>query len=99
MAKTTEKTAAAEQKVEKQAEAPTLKPTDRVKIKLFKGSGKYSGDETVIVNGKSYKIQRGVEVEVPLSVYEVLQNSMEQDIATANMIERESSIVRNYTEA
>lgn len=36
-------------------------------------------DVTVIVNGMSYKIQRGKEVVVPAAVYEVLMNSMRMD--------------------
>lgn len=36
-------------------------------------------DVTVIVNGLVTKIQRGVEVEVSASVYEVLKNSERMD--------------------
>lgn len=32
-------------------------------------------DETVCINGHIYQIQRGVEVEVPQSVYEVLEQA------------------------
>ena len=32
----------------------------------------------VIVNGKAYLIQRGVEVEVPCAVAEVLEHAQEQ---------------------
>lgn len=34
-------------------------------------------DVTVSINGYNYQIQRGVEVEVPESVAQVLQNSMD----------------------
>ncbi len=61
-----------------------------VKIRLFKDNDKYKDDVFVAVNGRSYQIKRGVEVEVPDFVAEVLERSMKQDQATANMIERES---------
>lgn len=50
----------------------------RVKIRLYKDRGNFAQDVTVIVNGKAYLIQRGVEVEVPESVAEVLANADEQ---------------------
>lgn len=50
-----------------------------VKIRLFKDGGKYKNPVFVGVNGKQYMVQRGVDVEVPESVAEVLQNSMDQD--------------------
>ena len=37
--------------------------TRLVKIKLFKDKDKYSEDVTVVVNGTTFRIQRGVEVE------------------------------------
>ena len=46
--------------------------TRLVKIKLFKDKDKYSEDVTVVVNGTTFRIQRGVEVEVPYYVAEVL---------------------------
>lgn len=36
-------------------------------------------DVTVIVNGHCYRIQRGIPVTVPASVYEVLMNSQRMD--------------------
>lgn len=50
----------------------------RVKIKLFKGEGKYKEDVFVSVNGRNFQIQRGVEVEVPEYVKEVLDNAQIQ---------------------
>lgn len=38
-----------------------------------------SPDETVGINGKMYKIQKGEPVEVPLSVAKVIWNSWDQD--------------------
>lgn len=49
-----------------------------VKLRLFKDSGKYKEPVFVAVNGKTYMIERGVEVEVPDYVAEVLANSEAQ---------------------
>ena len=46
-----------------------------MKIKLFKDNSRYKEDLFVSVNGVNYKIRRGVEVEVPECVAEVLENS------------------------
>ena len=43
-----------------------------VRIRLFKDNSRYKGDLFVSVNGVNYKIRRGVEVEVPPAVAEVL---------------------------
>ena len=63
------------------------KPNDLVPIRLFK----YKDDVFVAVNGRSFQIKRGETVQVPAYVAEVLEQSMAQDNATANLIERESS--------
>ena len=47
----------------------------KVTIPRLPGS-KTQPDEIVSVNGRSYKIQRGVEVEVPEPIYEAIENSM-----------------------
>ena len=60
---------------------------ERVKIKLFKDSKEYKDDLTVVVNGKAYQIQRGVEVSVPKSVAEVIEHSAVQDQKTAELID------------
>ena len=36
-----------------------------VKLKLFKDNGQYKDDVFVAVNGRTFQIVRGVEVEVP----------------------------------
>lgn len=59
---------------------------EKVRIKLFKDNGRYKGDLFVSVNGVSYKIRRGVEVEVPRAVAEVLEHSQRQDDLTAARI-------------
>ena len=46
-----------------------------VRIRLFKDNSRYKGDLFVSVNGVNYKIRRGVEVEVPAYVAEVLENA------------------------
>lgn len=45
----------------------------KVKIQLYKDE-RICDDVQVFVNGRQYIIQRGVEVEVPMEVFEVLQN-------------------------
>lgn len=70
-------------------------PEKMVRIKLFKDNAKYRDDVFVGVNGKGWLIKRGVSVEVPESVAEVLENSLKQDEATAMLIERESSKYEN----
>ena len=50
-----------------------------VRIRLFKDNSRYKGDLFVSVNGVNYKIRRGVEVEVPPAVAEVLEHSIKQD--------------------
>lgn len=48
------------------------------KIFLFKDDGAYKDDLFVSVNGRNFQIQRGVEVEVPACVAEVIRNSDRQ---------------------
>lgn len=67
------------------------KPNGLVPIRLFKDNDKYKDDVFVAVNGRSFQIKRGETVQVPAYVAEVLEQSMAQDNATANLIERESS--------
>ena len=62
-----------------------------VPIRLFKDNEKYKDDVFVAVNGRSFQIKRGETVMVPDYVAAVLEQSMAQDMATANLIEEESS--------
>lgn len=55
-----------------------VKPEPKVKIKLHKDN-KLKDDLPVSVNGTTWLIQRGVFVEVPLSVKEVIDNSQAQE--------------------
>ncbi len=57
---------------------------EKVKIRLFKDNARYKGDVFVGVNGRSYLIRRGDEVEVPAEVAEVLEHSAAQDEAAAH---------------
>ena len=57
-----------------------------VKIKLFKDYGESRDDVFVAVNGESYLIQRGVEVEVPSYIAEVLEHSAAQDEETQQLM-------------
>ena len=56
---------------------------EKVTVNLFLDNDKYKEDVIVSVNGKTWQIQRGVDVQVPRYVAEVLDNSMKQDRATA----------------
>jgi hypothetical protein len=55
------------------APAPSLDEQPKVKVKLFKDGRDYKDDVFIQINGRSYLIQRGVEVEVPEAVAEVLK--------------------------
>lgn len=64
---------------------------EMVPIRLFKDNDKYKSDVFVAVNGRTYQIKRGETVLVPKCVAEVLEQSQNQDEATARMIDQESS--------
>ena len=69
-----------------QPEAVQYDPMEPVKIKLARKKGvKY---QYVSVNNHSYQIQLGVEVDVPRYIKEVLDNSVQQDEHTAELIEQ-----------
>lgn len=48
--------------------------SDKETIRLFYDGDKYKDPLFVAVNGKTYLIERGVDVEVPKSVAEVIRN-------------------------
>ncbi len=64
----------------------TNKPEEKVKVKLFYDGYSYTDDVTVIINGKTYIIQRGVEVEVPRCVKDVLDDAARQERAAQKYI-------------
>lgn len=51
--------------------------SNMVKVKLPRAASGEDNFITASVNGKVYKIQKGVEVEVPGSIAQVIQNSYE----------------------
>ena len=59
-----------------------------VTIRLFKDNERYRDDVFVSVNGRTFQIKRGVEVQVPRYVQEVLDNSMRQDMVAAAMVDK-----------
>ena len=83
--------AAAREEAEPGPAAPKRREDNLVPIRLFKDGDKYKDDVFVAVNGRSWQIRRGETVMVPDYVAEILEQSMAQDTATANLIERESS--------
>lgn len=56
------------------------------KITLFYDGNKYKDPVFVGINGMTWLVKRGEEVEVPVEVYQVLVQQMEQDNKTAQMI-------------
>ena len=48
---------------------------EKVKIRLPKGDISRGEDQLVTINGYSFLIQRGVQVEVPIGVAEVLEQA------------------------
>ncbi len=77
-------------KTEKAAKTVKAEKAAPVRIKLFKDNDRYKSDVFVSVNGRNYQIRRGVEMEVPAEVAEVLEHSQTQDEITARRIERAS---------
>ena len=75
--------------VSAEAEEPAVIDDGKVDFYAFKDTNKYKDDIFVGVNGKAYKIQRGKHTRIPKAVAEILENSMEQDARTAELIERE----------
>lgn len=63
------------------------KKEETVKFTLFQDDDRYKAPLFVGVNGKSYLIERGKEVELPRSVYEVIKNSMDQARVTEETME------------
>lgn len=58
------------------------------KIFLFKDDDAYKDDLFVSVNGRNFQIQRGVEVEVPACVAEVIRNSDRQKQLAEQRLEK-----------
>ena len=66
-----------------------------VKVRLFKDNQNYTGDVFVSVNGENYLIKRGVTVEVPDYIAEVIESSQRED---ENAVMRMEMAERNFLE-
>jgi len=62
------------------------KRPESVKLKLFKDNGRYKGDVLASVNGRRFLIQRGVQVELPYPIAQVLLDSQKQDEKAALLV-------------
>ena len=71
-----------------EAAAPEEQKEPTEKIFLFKDDGAYKDDLFVSVNGRNFQIQRGVEVEVPACVAEVIRNSDRQKQLAERRLEK-----------
>ena len=67
------------------ASKTTTQKEEYVEIKLYKDNHRYKDDVTVGLNGKFYRIKRGVKVMVPKGVAEILENSAKQKEFVANL--------------
>ena len=93
MAETKSKKEEAVEAVEKPAaaEKPKVAWEDKkVVVRLFFDNDKYKDDVTVVVNGKLWRLQRGVDVEIPMYVWEIIEKGLAQDTKTAQFIQREA---------
>jgi hypothetical protein len=70
----------------KETEEELAKANELVSLKLFKDKDKYKDDVLVILNGDSWLIKRGEEVQVPRKVYDVLKCSDDQTGYAADII-------------
>lgn len=68
------------------------KKEETVKFTLFRDDDRYKAPLFVGVNGRSYLIKRGKEVEIPKSVYEVIMNSMDQTRVTEEAMENAKQV-------
>lgn len=77
--------------------APLKNPEEKnmVKIKLYKDKIKKDA-VFVAVNGETYQIQRGVEVEVPDYVKEVLDNSYNQEMIANERAEELQKLAEDH---
>lgn len=65
---------------------------ETVKFALFRDDDRYKAPLFVGVNGRSYLIKRGKELELPKSVYEVIMNSMDQTRVTEEVMENAKQV-------
>ena len=74
------------EEVKTEVKAPKADAARKVKLRLFRDSNQYKESLFVAVNGESYMIPRGVEVEVPYYIAEVIENSLKEDQKTAETL-------------
>lgn len=79
-----DKTAELERKARQDAE--TARMSELVPVKLFKDNDKYKDDLFVGWNGTGYRIKRGIPVMVPRAVADIIEQQLNQDNATAQLI-------------
>ena len=79
-----DKTAELERKAQQDAE--TARMSEPVPVKLFKDNDKYKDDLFVGWNGTGYRIRRGIPVMVPRAVADIIEQQLNQDNATAQLI-------------
>lgn len=76
---------------EKAVEAKADDDNELVPVRLFKDNERYKDDVFVAVNGERCQIKRGETVMIKRKFAKVLDESYAQDMATARLIEQESS--------
>lgn len=64
---------------------------EKVSRRLFRDNDKYKDDVIVILNGASYLIKRGEDVEIPRKIAMILDQSQAQDEKTAKKIAEKSA--------
>lgn len=65
-----------------------------VEVLLFKDNDKYKDDVFVCLNGETCQVKRGVPVKIKRKFANIIQQSMKQDVETAQLIERASGRFR-----
>lgn len=75
------------------------KKEELVRYKAFKDNDKYKDDITVIVNGKIWRIQRGVWVDLPQYVIDVIEQGNDQDLAAANYSQAQEEAYKKVSKA
>ena len=69
-----------------QQDAETARMSEPVPVMLFKDNDKYKDDLFVGWNGTGYRIKRGITVMVPRAVANIVQQQLDQDNSTAQLI-------------
>lgn len=66
-------------------------PDELVSVRLFKDNEHYKDDVFVAVNGESILIKRGETVSIKRKFADVLEQSMAQDAASADLMDRQAA--------